>query len=185
MTLDARLVPRSGVAFRHLPAGARHDVLHFRYAGRGAANRWNEPGEPTLYVAGDIGVVIAEFGRHFAVDNVPALARATVTRTVYRLELVIDRLLDLRERRLWQALSLSNAPFCFTDRAVARATARFLRYTTQAQGLLVPSVAFLDQPDRWVLALFLEKLPADPRAFIPVVDEVGPLRWGAGEAGVG
>ena len=112
-------------------------------------------------------------GLNFAVDNVPTLAPATVTRTVYRLELVVDRLLDLRDPRLWQALSLSNAPFYFTDRAVARATARFLRYTTQAQGLLVPSVAFLDQPDRWVLALFLEKLPADPRAFIPVVDEVG------------
>ena len=178
MSLDAWLVPWSGVAFRHLPAGARYDVLDFRYAGRGADNRWNEPGEPTLYLAGDIGVVIAEFGRHFAVDNVPALAPVTVTRTVYRLELVIDRLLDLRDPRTWQALSLANAPFCFADRAVARATARYLRYTTQTQGLLVPSVAFLDQLDRWVLVLFLEKLPADPRTFIPVVREAGPLRWG-------
>lgn len=150
----------------------------FGYAERGADNRWNEPGEPTLYLAGDIGVAIAEFGRHFAVDNVPALAPATVTRSVYRLELVIDRLLDLRDPRAWQALSLANAPFCFADRAIARATARYVRYTTQAQGLLAPSVAFLDQLDRWALVLFLEKLPADPRAFIPVAKEVGPLRWG-------
>ena len=180
MSLDARLAPWSGSAYRHIPAGARYDVLDFRYAGRGADNRWNEPGEPTLYLAGDIGVAIAEIGRHFAVDNVPALAPATVTRTVYRLELIIDRLLDLRDQRAWQALSLMNAPYCFADRAVARATARYVRYTTQAQGLLAPSVAFLDQLDRWVLVLFLDKLPADPGSFIAAVEEVGPLRWGGG-----
>ena len=180
MSLDARLTPWSGIAYRHIPAGARYDVLDFRYAGRGADNRWNEPDEPTLYLAGDIGVAIAEFGRHFAVDNVPALATATVTRTVYRLELVIDRLLDLRDPRTWQALSLANARICFADRAVARATARYVRYTTQAQGLLAPSVAFLDRLDRWVLVLFLEKLSADPGSFITAVEEIGPLRWGTG-----
>ena len=144
MSLDARLAPWSGVAYRHIPTGARYDVLDFRYAGRGADNRWNEAGEPTLYLAGDVGVAIAEFGRHFAVDNVPALAPAAVTRTVYRLELTIDRLLDLRAPQLWHALSLQDAPFCFVERGVARATARFLRRTTRTQGLLAPSVAFLD-----------------------------------------
>ncbi len=178
MSLDARLTPWSGVAYRHIPAGARYDVLDFRYAGRGAGNRWNEPGEPTLYLAGDVGVAIAEFGRHFALDNVPALGPATVTRTVYRLELVIDRLLDLRDPRAWQALSLANAPFCFADRAVARATARYVRYTTQAQGLLVPSVAFLDDSSRWVMALFLDALPSEVEQFIWSVEPAGTFRVG-------
>lgn len=178
MTLDARLRAWSGDAFRHLPTGARYSVLDFRYAGRGADNRWNEPGEPTLYLAGDPGVAIAEFARHFTVNRTPDLGRETVERTVYRLSLGVERLLDLRDPDVWAALSLTDAPHCFLDLALARATARFIRYTTGAQGLLAPSAAFLDQLDRWCLVLFLDKLPADPDDFITSVVVAGPLRWG-------
>jgi hypothetical protein len=48
----------------------------------------------------------------------------------------------------------------------ARATARFLRLTTSAEGLLVPSVAFLDDPSRWNRVLFLDKLPADVSSYM-------------------
>lgn len=178
MSLDDRLTPWSGVAFRHIKTGASYNVLDFRYAGRGADNRWNEPGEATLYLAGDVGVAIAEFGRHFATNLAPALIPATASRTVYRLEVAVERLFDLRDPALWHDLSLTNAPHCFLDREIARATARFLRRTTAAQALLVPSAAFLDDLARWVLVLFLEKLPADPVAFIPAVSVAGPLRWG-------
>jgi len=44
-------------------------------------------------------------------------------------------------------------------------TARFLRLTTSAEGLLVPSVAFLDDPSRWNLVLFLDKL-ADVTSYV-------------------
>jgi len=44
--------------------------------------------------------------------------------------------------------------------------ADYLRQATRAQGLLVPSVAFLDDPSRWSCILFLEKLPARPEQFI-------------------
>lgn len=175
-------MPWSGTAFRHLLAGARYDLLDFRYAGRAADNRWNAAGEPTLYLAGDVGVAIAEFARHLAVDRAPALASVAAARTVYRLAVRVERLLDLREPAAWAALSLENAPFCFADKSVARATAQFLRRTTAAQGLLVPSVAFLDDLDRWVLALFLEKLPAESATFIPAVAVEGPLRWAPGAA---
>lgn len=176
MGLDGRLAPWSGVVFRHLPAEARYDVLDFRYAGRAADNRWNAVGEPTLYLAGDVGVVVAEFARHIDVDRDPTLRPVVSARTVYRLLVRVDRLLDLRDPTVWDTLSLANAPFCFLDKEIARATARFLRRTTEAQALLVPSVAFLDDLERWVLVLFLEKLPAEPREFIPSVAVEGPLR---------
>ena len=62
MTLAGHLQRFAGSALRHIPAGSPFDVLDFRYAGRAADNRWNEPGYPTLYLAGDEGVVIAEWG---------------------------------------------------------------------------------------------------------------------------
>ena len=178
MVLDDLVTPWSGIAYRHLPAQSPYGILDFRFAGHAADNRWNDQGAPTLYLAGDIGVAIAEFGRHFEQNRTPALAGAVAARTVYRLDLAIDRVLDLRDAQLWQALSLTNAPQCFLDKSIARATANFLRATTTAQAVLVPSVAFLDQLDRCVLALFLEKLPADPSGFVRSFQVEGPLRWG-------
>ncbi len=167
----------AGSAFRHLPRDASFDVLDFRWAGRAATNRWNERGEPTLYLAGDVGVVVAEFARHMTGDRPPALTPDTIERTVYRLELALEAVIDLRIPAVWSTLSLDTAPHCFLDIQTARATARFLRATTSAQGILVPSVAFLDNLDRWCLVLFLEKLSHDPSTFISSVAIEGPLRW--------
>jgi RES domain-containing protein len=178
MTLGAHLRSWSGRALRHIPAGAHLDVLDFRYAGLGADNRWNEPGHPTLYLAGDEGVLIAEWGRHFAINRTPQLQSMTVERIPYTLELSIDFLLDLRDTDVCDSLSLTDAPFCFANIAVARATAQFVRGTTQAQALLVPSMGFLDDLDRWCLVVFLEKFPSDPRSFISSVTRSGQLCWG-------
>jgi RES domain-containing protein len=177
MSLSAYLTRWSGDAYRHVPAGAGMDVLDFRYAGRGAENRWNEPGHPTLYLAGDEGVLIAEWGRHFAVNRTPALQNAVVERAVFRLTLEIDQLLDLRAPEVCRALSLTDAPACFTDIGVARATAHFIRRTTAARAMLVPSIGMIDRLDRWCLVFFLEKLP-DPTSFITCVTTCGPLRRG-------
>jgi hypothetical protein len=175
MNLSAHLRPWNGDAYRHIPAGAPFDVLDVRFAGGGAESRWNEPGQPTLYLVCDEGVLIAEWGRHFAVNRTPALQRMTVERAVFRLTLALDQVLDLRSPEVWALLSLADAPACFADLGVARATANFVRRTTAAQALLVPSIAFLDQPDRWCLALFLEKLP-EPRAFVSTVTPLGMIR---------
>lgn len=48
-----------------------------------------------------------------------------------------------------------------------------------AQALLVPSMAFLDAPERWVLVLFLDKLPADHRHFVTALEAAGTFRVGA------
>src|SRR5918997_2241367 len=130
MPLEPYLRPWMGTAFRHIPAGAPFDVLDFRYAGRGGDNRWNEAGEPTLYLAGDVGVAIAEFGRRFAVNRTPERASETIERMVYRLDLAVDAVLDLRQSEVSAALSLANAPACFLDSATARATAHFVRTTS-------------------------------------------------------
>ncbi|MBI4491166.1 MAG: RES family NAD+ phosphorylase [Chloroflexi bacterium] len=178
MTLDSFLRPWSGSAVRHIPAGSRYEVLDFRFAGRGADNRWNYPGEPTLYLASDRGVALAEFARHLKEDRAPDLSRAAVERQVFRLELAIDRLLDLRDPHLCQLLGLEGTPVSFLDKVVARATANYLRRVTAAQALLVPLMAFLDHLDRWVMVLFLEKLPPEPRRFIPSMTVEGRLRVG-------
>ena len=65
MALDPLARPWSGAAFRHIPAGSPVGVLDFRFAGRSADNRWNAQGEPTVYLASDRGVALAELARHF------------------------------------------------------------------------------------------------------------------------
>lgn len=176
MTLDRFLRPWSGVAFRHIPADSPYHVLDFRFAALASNNRWNYEGQATLYLASDRGVALAEFARHLKEDRFTAIGGRAIDRGVFRLELSIERLLDLRDADLCAALSLQNAPHCFLERGVSRAVAQFLRQTTPAQAIFVPSMAFLDHHDRWIAALFLEKLPADPRQFIATVRLEGRFR---------
>ena len=139
-------------------------------------NRWNVRGEPTLYLASDQGVALAEFARHLRDDRGPGLAPRTVERTVFHLAVSVERMIDLRDSAVHQALSLPDAPRMFLDREVARATAHFLRATARVQALLVPSVAFLDDASRWVMALFLDSLPDETERFISSVEPVGAFR---------
>lgn len=178
MTLAPYLAPWSGSALRHIPAGSPYGVLDFRFAGRGADNRWNDEGVPTLYLAGDEGVLIAEWGRNFATIRTPQLEQRTVERSVFRLELGFDDVLDLRRAEVCQALSLMDAPACFMNLAVARATTQFVRTTTAAQAMFVPLIGFLEDLERWCLVVFLEKLPPTPGSFVASVTDAGPLRWG-------
>lgn len=178
MPLAEHITHWSGTTLRHIPSSSTLDVLDFRYAGRSAENRWNEQGDPTLYLAGDEGVLIAEWGRHFAMQRVPQLQPLAVERSVFRLELALDYVLDLRSYEVAESLSLANAPHCFADRSTARATAGFIRRTTTAQAVLTPSMGFLDDLERWCLVVFLEKLPPTPNTFVTSVTATGPLRWG-------
>jgi RES domain-containing protein len=169
----------SGAGFRHIPAGAPLDVLDARFAGRGADNRWNDPGDPTLYVAGDRALAVAEFARHLREGISGSLGPILTERALYRLELRLETVLDLREPRVLAALGLRDDVRRFLDIAYARATANFVRRTSAAQALLVPSMAFLDDLARWNLVLFLEKLPADLATFISATYD-GTFRLEAG-----
>jgi hypothetical protein len=106
------------------------------------------------------------------------MALTPKARDIYRMHVACDYVLDLRAPAICVALHLIDAPICFQDPTVARATAHFLRAATPTQALLVPSMGFLDQLTRWNLVLFLEKLPPDPRAFLTEVERVGMLALG-------
>jgi RES domain-containing protein len=166
MSVETLAGPWTGDTFRHIPAGARYDILDFSRAGAATLNRWNAAGDPTLYLAGDRGVAIAEFARHLTADRPPAISSGALERQIYRLRVHFDRVLDFCRVDVWGALSFRNAPRCFLDRSVARATAHFLRVTSSVQAIRVPSVTFLDDLDRWNLVVFLEKLPHDPGSFV-------------------
>ncbi|HEY7066978.1 MAG TPA: RES family NAD+ phosphorylase [Chloroflexota bacterium] len=176
MALADFVAPWAADAYRHAPSGPNFDPLNFRFVGRSPDNRWNAPSEPTLYLASDHAVVLGEFARHYREDTSPDAQRQTISRQVYRLRVGVERALDLRDPRALVALSIRDAPNCFLDRHVGRAVGRYVRATTPAQAMLVPSMAFLDDPERWVAVLLLEKLPPDPRRFITAVEGVRTLR---------
>lgn len=168
--------PWIGTAYRHIRANANRDVLDFRYAGAFARNRWNEPGEATLYLAGDPRVLVAEWGRQLQLSLADNLLGQTVEREVYRLQLRLERVLDLRIPAISAAFGIMDTPHQYADRAVARATAARVR-SIGPQGMLVPSIAFFDDPSRWNLVVFLETLPDNTDAWVQRVERIGPLRW--------
>lgn len=172
MALQDLMQPWRGYAVRHIP-DKLYDIYNFSYCGKSNENRWNVAGERTLYLAREKDVALAEYARHLAIDRTPQLAALVNRRKVYRFTVVLDHVLDLREPEICTSLSLQNAPFCFKEFSIARATANFIRQTTPTQGILVPSMAFLDRLEQWCLVLFLEKLPEDTRQFLPEVAEDG------------
>jgi RES domain-containing protein len=151
-------------------------VLDTWFTGRARDNRWNRQGEPTLYLASDHGVLIAEFARHLKTQRAVELRRGILVRRIFDLDLAFTQTLDLRDPEVCVALSLTATPECFLDREVARATADFLRRTTAVKALLLPSMAFLDQPERWVMAIFLEKLAEGIDQVVTSVAKDGILR---------
>jgi len=167
--------PWLGYAVRHIPdtPGKFYDIYDFQYCGRSNENRWNVAGEPTLYLAKEKDVALAEYARHFQVDRTPGLASKTYRRQVFRFRVELEYVLDLTIPQVWDQLSMSNAPDCFKDKTVARSTANFIRNTTSTQAIIVPSIAFLDNLEQWCLVLFLEKLLPDTRKFLPSVEADG------------
>ena len=129
-------------------------------------------GEPTLYLAKEKDVVLAEYARHFKVDRTPRLAAQTYRRQVFCFRVELEYVLDLRNPKLWTELYLKDAPDCFKDKTIARATANFIRHTTSTQAIIVSSVVFLDELEQWCLILFLEKLQLAGK-FLPSVEADG------------
>src|SRR5699024_1359256 len=99
-----------------------------------------------------------ELTRHFDRDRASELSELVQTRRIFELDLELTRIFDLTESAGIAALGITNAPSCFLDRAVARATAGFLREVIGVEAILAPSIVFLDQPEHRNLVLFLERL---------------------------
>lgn len=175
MLLQTLVTPWTGHAVRHIPAPPHrtYDIYDFRYCDRSHENCWNVAGEPTLYLAKEKNVALAEYARHFQVDRTPTLAAQIYRRKVYRFQVKLEATLDLCDPQVCQALSLANTPESFADKTIARAVAHFIRHTTRVEGIFVPSLAFSDNRQQWCLVIFLEKLPKNPQAFLPTVTEDG------------
>ena len=112
-------------------------------------NRWSED-EPTIYLAGDPGVAISEFGRHWSEESDPAW--------MWAMRLRLDHAIDLRKRETQTALGIPAESSWILDRDRCRSIARELRATGRCDGLIVPSVAFLDDEARWNAVIFVERL---------------------------
>jgi RES domain-containing protein len=168
--------PWIGTAYRHIPAGSARDVLDFRLAGQQPDNRWNGPREPTLYLAGDPGIMIAEWGRHFPAVFDEAMLPAAIERSVFRLSLRLEHVVDLRDPASIAARVPDSATTWFTNRDLARLVAHSFRAQGTVQALIVPSIAFLDDLTRWNLVVFLDTLPTDASTWITRTEYVGPLR---------
>jgi len=164
-SLADHIRPWAGTAFRHIPADAGYDIRDLRYAGRRSSGRWHWQGQPTLYLASDAAVAIAEFARHLAVDRGGIAAPAR--RAVYELGVRLERVVDLRDARVLRLIGRDDAPECWLDQRIARAVATFFRDSLDLHGVLVPSVAHLDDASRFNVVCFLENLPETPRSFLP------------------
>jgi hypothetical protein len=101
--------------------------------------RWNRAGQPTIYFATDPGVALAEFGRHAPEDGAPPIA------SLWRLRLSLEEVSDVR----------GLPDDVVLDRRRSRALADDLR-SLGLMGMLVPSVAFLDNRDRFNVVIFAE-----------------------------
>lgn len=152
--------PWHGVVYRQIPAQSPFPPLDTHLAGRSREQRWNAPGEPTLLLADSVETVRAELAAHFQRDRHPELATLLQERRVYAIELSLERVFDLTDAAVIDGLAIPNAPGSFADRAVARATAGFLRHVRGAHGIVVPSLALPANPAHWNLVVFLERMPS-------------------------
>lgn len=167
--------PWRGRVYRHIPAGSPFGLLDTHLAARSHENRWNVPGEPTLAFAGNHGGMADELSRHFQRDRDPALLSHLQDRRVFSLELRLQRVFDLTDPDVTRELGISDAPACFDDRALARATAGFLRHVRLADGIVTPSLAFPANASHWHVVVFLDRLSEPIEAAVSQVASVGIL----------
>jgi len=142
------LTPYEGPAYCHVPADEPVDLAALAHGGE-ASDRWSRADQPTVYLASDAGIVLAELGRHeHGLDGSP------IRRQLLRLDLGGVRLIDLRRQDVARSLGVLDVPHAYLDRALARAAGCAVREVEGCQGLIVPSMALLDDPERHCVVLF-------------------------------
>jgi RES domain-containing protein len=114
-------------------------------------NRWSRRGEPTIYLAGDVAMALAEFARHLSPD------RRDPVGLVWEVDVRLAAVVDLRRQDVRHELGLPETVTWMTDADRCREVGSSLR-ARGAEALLVPSAAFLDRPERGNLVLFGERL---------------------------
>jgi RES domain-containing protein len=161
MALDSLLRAWTGIGLRHIPTRASRGILDDTHAARSRRNRWNEVGTPTFYFASDIAVVWTEFGRHIQAE-LPGGEPERQARDTWQVPISLDRLIDFRDPVASASIGLSKIDDWIGDIDRTQATARYVRQHVDVQGLLVPSMGFLDDPARWNVVVYLDRI--DPLA---------------------
>lgn len=135
------------------------------------------------YLARDPGIVIAEHARYLAAE-LPIGATERLAREVFQVRVSLDRVLDLTDARVIHAMGTEPIERWILDlRQTQAASSYLLTHVPGLQGLVVPSVAFLDDLDRYNLVVFRDAV--DPAvAFGPPPDVMDVVLQGAG-AGAG
>jgi RES domain-containing protein len=117
-------------------------------------NRWSAPGEPTICLAGDVAVALAELARHLTPDEMATAAR------VWTVEVHADAIADLRREPVRVGLPDWDDRRWVNDIERCRRLGQEVRHAG-AHGMIVPSAAFPDRPERHNLVLFAENVWSD------------------------
>ena len=115
-----------------------------------SGNRWSADGEPTLYLAGDAGIALAEVGRHWSPSDGPS--------RLWQVRVELAAAIDLRDEATRTAVGVPSDPGWFLDRELCQEVGSRLRRLRRCDGLIVPSVAFLDDRSRWNAVVFIDCL---------------------------
>ncbi len=141
----------------------------------GDDERFSDSSKPTVYLATDAGVALAEMARHLAIGSDEPLDGTP--QTLVRLRTRIEGIADIRETFTLQALGFPGGPTDLLDREAARDLGGRLREVPGCQGILAPSMALLDQPKRGNLVIFAERLPGRLESVLWPPREAGGVRF--------
>jgi len=168
MVLRRLLAPWSGDLLRHRPKGSTRSVIDDRHLGEADANRWSVRGLRAYYFALDVGIVAAEHARHIALD-LPAGHSERIAREVFRVHVALDRTLDLTDPRVVAAMGAEPIDRWILDvRRTQAASSYLLAHVPGLQGLIVPSVAFLDDHARTNIVVFRDAIDRSVVFSVPV-----------------
>ena len=155
---DVRLAPVSLEAWMTTPVGwAPSDAAGLM--GR-SGDHWTLPGQPTVRLASDPGVAVAEAGRTWAVKADEMAVKADEM-AIWSARVTLDAVADLRRRDLWSRVTIPDDPCWILDRERCRGVAGRLRDEGDADGMIVPSAVVLDDPRRFAIVVFVERLRRD------------------------
>lgn len=158
MPAERAIRPWHGHVYRHIPGDSPFGPLDTRFARRPRENHWNRPGEPSLYFVTERTMLADLFAHHLARERAPELSEDVQTRRIFEIDIELERVYDLTNLASVAELGIVNAPACFREPAVARATAGFLRDVIGVEAILAPSIAHLHQAGHRILILFLDRL---------------------------
>jgi len=113
-------------------------------------NRWSHAGQPTIYLAGDPGVALAELGRHWREREGEV--------QIWGMRLALRAVVDLRAGAVRAQLGLPADLTWVLDAERCQSVAQRLRSSERYDGLIVPSAAFLDDASSWNAVVFVERV---------------------------